>query len=47
MRGAWEVWLLIDDETVTRMQHEVFGEHGTERTADEQCAYLPFYCRTS
>ncbi|KAI0267937.1 hypothetical protein BGY98DRAFT_925384, partial [Russula aff. rugulosa BPL654] len=43
-----EVWLRIDDETVTRMRHEdVFGEHCTERTADERCAYLLFYYRTS
>ena len=43
-----EVWLHIDDETVTRMRHEdVFGGHGTERSADEQCACLLFYCRTS
>src|SRR5580658_5071587 len=45
---AGEVWLHIDDEAVTRMRHEdVFGEHGTKRSADEQCAYLLFYCRTS
>jgi ubiquitin carboxyl-terminal hydrolase 10 len=43
-----EVWLHIDDETVSPMQHEdVFGEHGKERAADEQCAYLLFYSRTS
>jgi ubiquitin carboxyl-terminal hydrolase 10 len=42
-----DVWLHIDDETVTRVGHEdVFGEHG-ERVADERCAYLLFYCRTS
>ncbi|KAI0264779.1 hypothetical protein BGY98DRAFT_1039472 [Russula aff. rugulosa BPL654] len=45
---AGEVWLHIDDEAVTRMRHEdVFGGHRTERSADEQCAYLLFYCRTS
>jgi ubiquitin carboxyl-terminal hydrolase 10 len=39
-----EVWLNIDDDTVTRIGREdVFGEHG-ER---ERCAYLLFYCRTS
>jgi hypothetical protein len=33
---------------VSPMQHEdVFGEHGKERAADEQCAYLLFYSRTS
>jgi hypothetical protein len=33
---------------VTRMRDEgVFGEHGTERAADEGCAYLLLYCRTS
>ncbi|KAI0264534.1 hypothetical protein BGY98DRAFT_1192135 [Russula aff. rugulosa BPL654] len=43
-----EDWLHIDDEVVTRMRHEdVFGEHGTERAAEERCAYLLFYCRTS
>ncbi|KAI0264781.1 hypothetical protein BGY98DRAFT_1181764 [Russula aff. rugulosa BPL654] len=43
-----EVWLHIDDETVTRTRHEdVFGEDGAERAADERCAYLLFYCRTS
>ena len=43
-----EVWLHIDDEAVNPMRHEdVFGEHGTERDADEGCAYLLFYCRTS
>jgi ubiquitin carboxyl-terminal hydrolase 10 len=43
-----EVWLHIDDETVTPMRHEdMFREHGTERAADELCAYLLFYCRTS
>ncbi|KAI0265024.1 hypothetical protein BGY98DRAFT_1181644 [Russula aff. rugulosa BPL654] len=35
--GAGEVWLRIDDESVTRMRHEdVFGEYGAERAADEQ-----------
>ena len=43
-----EVWLHIDDEVVSRMGHEdVFREHGTGRAADETCAYLLFYCRTS
>jgi ubiquitin carboxyl-terminal hydrolase 10 len=43
-----EDWLHIDDEVVTRMGHEgVFGEDGTERGAEERCAYLLFYCRTS
>jgi hypothetical protein len=35
---------------VSPMGHEnVFGEHGTERAADDRkrCAYLLFYCRTS
>jgi ubiquitin carboxyl-terminal hydrolase 10 len=45
---AGEVWLRIDDETATRMRHEdVFGEDDTKRAADERCAYLLFYCRTS
>ena len=43
-----EVWLHIDNEAVTPMQHEdVFGEHDTERAADERCTYLLLYCRTS
>jgi ubiquitin carboxyl-terminal hydrolase 10 len=43
-----EVWLHIDGETVSRMRHEdVFGEHGTDRVADERCSYLLFYLRTS
>ena len=38
-----KVWLHIDDEAVSPVRHEdVFGEH-----ADERCAYLLFYCRTS
>ena len=45
---AGEVWLRIDGETATRMRHEdVFGEDDTKRAADERCAYLLFYCRTS
>ena len=43
-----EVWLHINNETVSLLRHkDVFGEHGTERAADERCAYLLFYCRTS
>ena len=43
-----EVWLHIDDEIVCPIRHEdVFGELGTERTAEEWCAYLLLYCRTS
>ena len=43
-----EDWLHIDDELVTQMRHEdVFGEHGIEQAAEERCAYLLFYCRTS
>ena len=43
-----EVWLNIDDETVSPVRLEdVFGEHGTERVADDRCAYLLFYCHTS
>ena len=45
---AAEVWLHIDDETVTQMRHEdMFGGQGTERAAHEQCAYILFYCRAS
>jgi ubiquitin carboxyl-terminal hydrolase 10 len=44
--GAGEVWLRIDRETVTRMRYEdVFGERGTERAADDRCAYILLYCR--
>ncbi|KAF8494143.1 hypothetical protein F5888DRAFT_1926325 [Russula emetica] len=43
-----EGWLHIDNEVVSPIRHEdVFREHGTERAADERCAYLIFYCRTS
>ena len=43
-----EAWLHIEDEAVSTVQHEdVFGWQGTERAADEWCAYLLFYCRTS
>jgi ubiquitin C-terminal hydrolase len=42
-----EVWLHIDNEAVSPMQHEdVFREYGTERANDKRCAYLLFYCRT-
>ena len=48
---ARKVWLHIDDEAVSTVRDEdVFAEHGigsTERAADERCAYLLFYCRTS
>ena len=48
---AGEVWLHIDDEAVSPVRDEdMFGEHGTgstEQAADERCAYLLFYCRTS
>ena len=45
---AREFWLHIDDESVCPIRSEdVFGEHGAERAADERCAYLLFYCRTS
>ena len=43
-----EFWLHIDNEAVSPIGHEdVFGKHGTEQAADERCAYLLFYCRTS
>ena len=43
-----EVWLHIDNEAVSTIrQEDVFGEHGTERAAEERCTYLLFYCRTS
>ena len=44
---AGEVWLRIDNEAVSPVRHEdVFRVHGTERVADERCAYLLFYSRT-
>ena len=43
-----EVWLHIDDEVLSPIRDEdVFREHDTERAAEERCAYLLFYCRTS
>ena len=46
--GDSDTWLHIDDETISPVRLEdMFGEHGTERAADEGCAYLLFYCRTS
>ncbi|KAF8495929.1 hypothetical protein F5888DRAFT_1615230 [Russula emetica] len=42
-----DVWLHIDDETVSTLRHEdVFGRHDDER-ADDRCAYLLFYRRTA
>ena len=44
--GTGEVWLHIDNEVVNPMRHEdVFGVD-SERSVDERCAYLLFYCRT-
>ena len=46
--GTGEFWLRIDNEAVSVIgQEDVFGEHSTELAADERCAYLLFYCRTS
>ena len=43
-----EVWMHIDNEIVSRIGYEdVFGDNGTREVADERCAYLLFYCRTS
>ena len=43
-----EIWLHFDNEAASPVRYEdVFGEHGTERVADERCANLLFYCRTS
>ena len=42
-----DVWLHIDDETVSTLRHEdVFGRHDNERV-DDRCAYLLFYRRTA
>jgi ubiquitin carboxyl-terminal hydrolase 10 len=46
-RGGEEVWVHIDDEAVSAVRYEdVFGGHDNER-ADNQCAYMLFYCRTT
>jgi ubiquitin carboxyl-terminal hydrolase 10 len=43
-----EGWLHIDNEGVSPMRHDdVSREHDTGQAADEGCAYLLFYCRTS
>ena len=45
--GSGEVWLHIDDETVSAVrQEEVFGGSDNEG-ADDRCAYMLFYCRTA
>ena len=42
-----DVWLHIDDETVSTLRHEVvFGRHDNERV-DDGCAYLLFYRRAA
>jgi ubiquitin carboxyl-terminal hydrolase 10 len=42
-----DVWLHIDDETVSTLRHEdVFGRHDNERV-DDRCAHLLFYRRTA
>jgi len=42
-----DVWLHIDDESVSTLRHEdVFGRHENERV-DGQCAYLLFYRRNA
>jgi len=42
-----DVWLHIDNETVSTLRHEdVFGRHDDERV-DDRCAYLLFYRRTA
>ena len=43
-----KIWLHINDEAASPVRYEdVFGEHSDDRAADERCAYLLFYCRTS
>ncbi len=43
-----EIWLHIDNEVVSEVRHEdMFGEHSTERAAEERCAYLLFYCHNT
>jgi ubiquitin carboxyl-terminal hydrolase 10 len=42
-----DIWLHIDDETVSTLRHEdVFGGHDNERV-DDRCAHLLFYRRTT
>jgi hypothetical protein len=46
-RGGGDVWLHIDDETVSTLRHEdVFERHDNERV-DDRCAYLLFYRRAT
>ena len=43
--GSGEVWLHIDDEAVSAVQHgEMFGGHDTERMGN---VYMLFYCPTT
>jgi ubiquitin carboxyl-terminal hydrolase 10 len=43
--GSEDVWLHIDDETVSSLRHEdMFGGHEIE-LVDDRCAYLLFYRR--
>jgi ubiquitin C-terminal hydrolase len=45
--GGEETWLHIDDESVSTVRHEdVFGRNENE-WADDRCAYLLFYRRTT
>lgn len=42
-----DVWLHIDDETVSTLRHgDVFWRHDNKRV-DDRCAYLLFYRRTA
>jgi ubiquitin carboxyl-terminal hydrolase 10 len=43
-----EVWLRIDDEVVSAVQHDdVFGGQNNDERGDNRCAYMLFYCRTA
>ena len=44
--GGEDVWLNIDDEVVSPVGNDVFGEHDDERV-DNRCAYMLFYRRAS
>lgn len=44
-RGGREVWLHIDDETVTTVQHEEMFEGLRGKRDENRSAYVLFYCR--
>ena len=40
-----EVWLHIDDETVSAVRHEDVFRTNEDKRADDRCSYMLFYCR--